>query len=247
MVPIDRLRPHPKNPRIHPESAIDKIERSIREFGWTNPILVSTDGYILAGHARLKAAKQAGIEEVPVIYLPLEGAKAEAYMIADNRLQDETDWDAELLEGLVRELQNADFDLYLTGFDASELDDLLGSMDDEENLYTTNIKTPQYEITGERPSIDDLVDTRKADYLVGQVEAANISEGDKAFLIRAAQRHLVFDYGKIAEYYAHADEELQELMEESALVIIDYDNAIENGYVQLSKTLQELMGKDDER
>jgi ParB-like chromosome segregation protein Spo0J len=57
-VKISELRPHPKNPRVHPDSAIEKLERSIKEFGWTNPILVSADGYILAGHARLKAAEK---------------------------------------------------------------------------------------------------------------------------------------------------------------------------------------------
>ena len=124
-VKINELKPHPKNPRVHPDSAIDKLVRSIKEFGWTNPILVSTDGYILAGHARLKAAEKAGIEEVPVIYLPLEGAKAEAYLIADNRLQDETDWDYEKLKDLLQELDTGEFDLELTGFDMGEIEDLM--------------------------------------------------------------------------------------------------------------------------
>ena len=124
-VKISELRPHPKNPRVHPDSAIEKLERSIKEFGWTNPILVSADGYILAGHARLKAAKQAGLKEVPVIHLPLEGAKAEAYMIADNRLQDETDWDHEKLKDLLQELDTGELDLELTGFDMDEIEDLM--------------------------------------------------------------------------------------------------------------------------
>jgi len=129
-IDIDKLKPHPKNPRIHPDSAIEKLERSIKEFGWTNPILVSKDGYILAGHARLKAAKKAGLEEVPVIYLPLEGAKAEAYLIADNRLQDETDWDYEKLEDLLQELDTGEFDLELTGFDMDEIDSMLFDIND---------------------------------------------------------------------------------------------------------------------
>ena len=124
-VKISELRPHPKNPRVHPDSAIEKLERSIKEFGWTNPILVSADGYILAGHARLKAAEKAGIEEVPVIYLPLEGEKAEAYLVADNRLQDETDWDYEKLKNLLQELDSGKIDLELTGFDMDEIEDLM--------------------------------------------------------------------------------------------------------------------------
>ena len=124
-VKISELKPHPKNPRVHPDCAIEKLERSIKEFGWTNPILVSTDGYILAGHARLKAAEKAGIEEVPVIYLPFEGAKAEAYLIADNRLQDETDWDLPKLKDLLQELDTGEFDLELTGFDEREIERLM--------------------------------------------------------------------------------------------------------------------------
>jgi len=132
-VKINELKPHPKNPRVHPDSAIDKLVRSIKEFGWTNPILVSTDGYILAGHARLKAAEKAGIEEVPVIYLPLEGAKAEAYLIADNRLQDETDWDYEKLKDLLQDLDTGEFDIELTGFDVDEIEELIAQFAPEES------------------------------------------------------------------------------------------------------------------
>jgi len=124
-VKINELKPHPKNPRVHPDSAIEKLERSIKEFGWTNPILVSADGYVLAGHARLKAAEKAGIEEVPVIYLPFEGAKAEAYLIADNRLQDETEWDLPMLKDLLQELDTGEFDIELTGFDEREIERLM--------------------------------------------------------------------------------------------------------------------------
>ena len=141
-VDIKKLKSHPKNPRVHPESAIKKLERSIKEFGWTNPILVSKDGYILAGHARLKAAKRAGLEEVPVIYLPLEGAKAEAYMIADNRLQQDTDWDEEILRDLIVDLEN-DIDLTMTGLEENEIDKLM------EDLEIKEREKPEVEFTEE--------------------------------------------------------------------------------------------------
>ena len=144
-VKINELKPHPKNPRVHPDSAIDKLVRSIKEFGWTNPILVSTDGYILAGHARLKAAEKAGIEEVPVIYLPLEGAKAEAYLIADNRLQDETDWDYEKLKDLLQELDTGEFDLELTGFDMGEIEDLVAQLHVPEEIIEDEVPEPPEE------------------------------------------------------------------------------------------------------
>jgi ParB-like chromosome segregation protein Spo0J len=136
-VKISELKPHPKNPRIHPDSAIEKLERSIKEFGWTNPILVSADGYVLAGHARLKAAEKAGISEVPVIYLSLEGVKAEAYMIADNRLQEDTLWDDEVLAELLADISKNDIDMLLTGFEAKEFEKLLNDEIPREDLSVT--------------------------------------------------------------------------------------------------------------
>lgn len=127
-VKIDSLKFHPKNPRKHSAKAIEKIEQSIKEFGWTNPVLVSEDGYILAGHARVKAGKKAGLEEVPVIFLPLKGKKADAYLIADNRLQDETEWDLELLDEMLADLKNE-----FTGFELEEIE-MLENLDIEEIL-----------------------------------------------------------------------------------------------------------------
>lgn len=144
-VKISELRPHPKNPRVHPDSAIDKLVRSIKEYGWTNPVLVSADGYVLAGHARLKAAEKAGISEVPVIYLPLKGAKAEAYLIADNRLQDETDWDYEKLKDLLQELDTGEFDLELTGFDMEEIEDLVAQFNVPGEIIEDEVPEPPEE------------------------------------------------------------------------------------------------------
>ena len=184
-VKINELKPHPKNPRVHPDSAIDKLVRSIKEYGWTNPVLVSADGYVLAGHARLKAAEKAGIEEVPVIYLPLEGAKADAYLIADNRLQDETDWDYEKLEDLLQELDAGDFDLELTGFDMEEIEDLMTQFHVPEEIIEDEVPEPPEEpitksgdlwILGrhrllcgdatKKEDVDRLMDGKKADSLI---------------------------------------------------------------------------------
>ena len=129
---IKELKPHPKNPRVHPKSALSKLVKSIEKFGFTNPVLVSKDGYILAGHARCKAAEEAGIEEVPAIFLDLEGADADAYLIADNRIQEETDWDVALLKELVDDLQDSNFDIEFTGFDPPELDELFNQLHDKD-------------------------------------------------------------------------------------------------------------------
>ena len=131
-VRIADLKPHPKNPRVHPKSALDKLIKSIEKFGFTNPVLVSKDGFILAGHARCKAAKEAGIEEVPVIFLELEGADADAYLIADNRIQEETDWDVAQLKDLIDDLKDSNFDIEFTGFEPPELDEMFSQLHDKD-------------------------------------------------------------------------------------------------------------------
>ena len=143
VVEISKLKPHPKNPRIHPDSALERLTKSVKEFGWTNPILVSEDGFILAGHARLKAAEKAGISEVPIIRLPLKGRKAEAYMIADNKLQDMTDWSYPQLKDLLLELDVGDFDIEVTGFDDKEIETLMTQFHIPEEGLTDDDEIPE--------------------------------------------------------------------------------------------------------
>lgn len=130
------------------------------------------------------------------------------------------DWDSELLN--------------TWGLDVWQQEDLEPQDDDK---YTKKLEAPKYEITGEKPEAEDLTDDTRYNELIGEIDAADIPEEDKEFLKKAAVRHIVFNYTKIAEYYAHASKEVQELMENSALVIIDYNKAIELGYVQLSKQI----------
>ncbi len=127
-VAIDSLKRFDRNPRIHPDSAIQKLMKSIEGFGWTNPILVNKDGTVLAGHARLKAAEAMNITEVPAVILNIPDHLVAAYVIADNRLQDETDWDMPVLKDLLGDLDTGDFDMDLTGFLANELETLMTSV-----------------------------------------------------------------------------------------------------------------------
>ncbi len=100
--------------------------------------------------------------------------------------------------------------------------------------YTSKIKAPIYEPKGRKPFPQELANIVKSSQLIAKIEASNVAEEEKAFLILAAYRHVVFDFYKIADYYAHASKEMQELMEDSALVIIDFESAIEGGYIKLS-------------
>ena len=103
----------------------------------------------------------------------------------------------------------------------------------EDSKYSSKIESPVYEPKNKKPHLLELVDIAKSNSLIREVLASDIPQDVKEFLIEAAKRHSVFNYEKIADYYAHATPEVQHLMEKSALVIIDFGKAIENGYVRL--------------
>ena len=123
--------------------------------------------------------------------------------------------------------------------------DLFG-MGEVDNHYTNTINVPQYEPTHDCPSIYELFDDRKYRSLVNDIEQSDILPEEKEFLKLAATRHIVFNYAKVADYYAHASKKVQELLEDSAMVIIDFDDAIAKGYVQLSKNIENIMRKTAE-
>lgn len=112
---------------------------------------------------------------------------------------------------------------------------------DGDTKYSRAISIPQYEVKGDRPFIEELYSNEKVIKLLNHIKKSSVSENEKKFLTIAAYRHYIFNYSRIAEYYASASKEMQELMEESALVIIDIDDAIKNGYVKYSKRIQQII------
>lgn len=124
--PIESLIPYARNSRTHSDAQVAQIAASIKEFGWTNPVLVDAEGGIIAGHGRVMAGRKLGITEAPCIVLEnLTDAKRRAYVIADNKLALNAGWDVELLKIELGDLKALDFDLSLTGFDPGELGNLL--------------------------------------------------------------------------------------------------------------------------
>lgn len=103
----------------------------------------------------------------------------------------------------------------------------------KEQKYTGKITAPVYEPKNRQPNVFELMDTYKTSRLITEIKNSTVSDNEKLFLIEAAKRHTVFHYERCADYYAHASKEMQELMERSALVIIDFEKAIQLGYVQL--------------
>ena len=124
--PLDRLKPYERNARTHSPEQVAQIAASIREFGFTNPVLVDGADGILAGHGRLAAAKAMGMAEVPVIVLDhLSAEQRRAYVLADNKLALNAGWDEELLRMELTDLGEMDFELSLIGFSEDELAQLM--------------------------------------------------------------------------------------------------------------------------
>ncbi len=145
-VPIGELKPNPDNPRLN-DAAVDAVARSIRTFGFNNPIITDIDLNIAAGHTRLKAARVLDMQQVPVIRVPgLVGSKFGGYAIADNQTASIAEWDDELLATIVSELNlDAEFDLASLGFDDAELTSILDSGIDDIDDRADEVPLPPEE------------------------------------------------------------------------------------------------------
>ena len=125
-VKLDALIPYARNSRTHSEAQVAQIAASIKEFGFTNPVLIDETGSIIAGHGRVMAARKLAIADIPSIRLThLTDAQKKAYVIADNKLALNAGWDDEMLAVELTDLKDMDFNLDLTGFSAEEIDTLL--------------------------------------------------------------------------------------------------------------------------
>jgi ParB-like chromosome segregation protein Spo0J len=126
LVAVARLRPFAKNARTHSKKQLRQIAGSIEKFGFTNPVLISDDDEIIAGHGRVEAAKLLGMESVPTLRLShLSAAQRRAYVIADNKLALNAGWDREVLAIELQSLVDLEFDVEVTGFSLAEIDVLV--------------------------------------------------------------------------------------------------------------------------
>lgn len=134
---INELKPFIGNPREHSDRNINDITKSIKRFGWTNPIIVrKADNMIVAGHGRVEAAKNQGLEQVPVVYVDMSENDAKLYNITDNRTAETSEWDHAQLNTLIEELNGLpDIDIEDTGFYSHELEMMLNGNDDAEVNY----------------------------------------------------------------------------------------------------------------
>jgi hypothetical protein len=232
---ISEIKLNPENPRIIKDDKFQKLVQSIKNFPEMleiRPIVVNSEMIILGGNMRYKACVEAGLKTVPIIIADnLTEEQQREFLIKDNVSGGE--WDFEVLRN---EWDNEKLDEW--GLD-------LPGLIDDDGTYTTKVESPIYEPKGEKPKESELYNLGKYNELMDKINASNLSDEKKLFLQFAATRHIEFNYGKIAEFYSHEDKEAQELMEDSALVIIDYNKAIELGFVKLFDDLEKFSEIDE--
>lgn len=264
-IAVKDLVPYDKNPRRNDEAAV-KVAESIKQFGFKIPLVVDRNNVVVCGHTRLKAAKKLKLKTVPCIRADdLSEDQIKAFRLVDNRTAEIAEWDFALLE---EELAGVQLDM--TAFDfggllpeeegggengqtsagagnGREEESALPDSQTAENMYTQRIVTPVYEVTGDCPEVSSLVDKGKAEALLESIDQAQELPDDvREFLRIAAARHYVLHFDRIAEYYAHAPAHIQRLMEDSCLVIIDFNKAIEQGYIRMSERLAALASIDEQ-
>ena len=231
---INKLKPANYNPRQITKKQFNDLRESIVRFGLVDPVIVNSDLTVIGGHQRLKVCTQLKHTEIDCVMLDLSKEEERELNIRLNKSGGEFDTD-----------------LLANYFDVDELVDWgfkhieLGlNIDKIEENYTNKINTPQYKPNNEKPSVNQLINETKQKELLKKIQESKVDDETKEFLIKATQRHLVFNYSKIADFYAHSDKDTKKLMEDSALVIIDFNDAIENGYVELNNDLRKLFDEE---
>lgn len=224
---IEEVKLNQNNPRIIKDDKFKKLVKSIKEFPQMlniRPIVVDENNIVLGGNMRLKACKEAGLKEVPIIKASeLTEEQKKEFIVKDNLGYGE--WDYELLLEYWKKEDLVDW-----GMDIPKNSTL-----DE---YTKKIEIPLYEPSDIKPFINDLYNTDKYDELINDIDNSNIDDKEKSFLKIAATRHIIFNYDMIADYYSNSNKDIQELMEKSALVLVDFNKAIEYGFIKLTDDIK---------
>lgn len=254
-VSLDKIKPYKNNPRNNTK-AINKVAKSIKLYGFKVPCVLDSNYVLITGHTRYEAAKKLKLKRIPcIIASDLNKAKADAFRIADNKVAEYSTWDMTKLKEELSKIQLEDIEFDDMGFDNDFSIEKLGLVDmpegsdgnedeAETGKYSTKTNIPQYEIQGLNIKLSDCIDKQKYLELLKEIENSTVSDAQKKFLKLAATRHIRFVYKNIAEYYASTNSEMQRLMEHSALVIIDIDDAIRNGYARLTKEVMAARKRD---
>ena len=242
IISIKKLKPNPANPRTIRDDKFHKLVQSVKDFPQMleiRPIVVNDQYEVLGGNMRLRACIEAGMKEVTIIRASeLTDDQQRRFIVVDNVGFGDFDMDALANEWDAEELREWGLDLgvYDGGEDRGQ--------GESENNYSKKIEAPIYEPKNEKPDYLSLFDQERTNELIQEIQASNIPQQEKDFLTMAAYRHTVFNYERIADFYAHSSPEVQKLMEDSALIIIDFNRAIELGYVKLSNEIANLYNEE---
>ena len=227
-----------RNYRKHNDRNKELINKSLKECGAGRSIVIDKEDNIIAGNGIYEQAQKLGIKtkiietdgsELVVVKrtdLATDDDKRKQLAVMDNSTSDTSEFDIELLK--------EDFDIDIINDWGIKINEVIDSK------YTRKITTPIYEIKNEKPLICEMIDTKKADKLVEYIKSKKLPSDIEDFFIKTATRLYEFRYDNIAEYYAHQNKDIQEIMEKLALVIIDFDKAIENGYVELNNFIEKV-------
>jgi len=247
-LPLDAIEEFQGNLKKRGKKEIDQIMTSIQRFGFSFPFFVwrgEGHNYCLDGHGRIQALAELRRKGHDLPLFPVAYIEAKSIDEAKNKLlRLNSQYGTMSIKSVLEFTEGMEMEWgELALSDGTELI-LTGNQDNDDDMYSRKILAPTYEPKNEKPDIKSLTDETKAHQLITDISMADIPESEKRFLTQAAMRHIVFDYGKIADYYSHSGPVVQDMMERSALVIIDFDKAIENGYVQLSQELAEQYDLD---
>lgn len=241
-----QIKDVPQNARFIKDERFEALKKSIQddpEMLDLRELIVYDNGgelVIIMGNMRYRAMKELGIKDAPVKILPQEttAKKLRAYIQKDNIAFGQNDWDLLANEWDLGELM--DFGLECDFLNNADTDETSESKEDE-SRYSRKIESPVYQITGAEPAITECVSIENVQRLLDEIDKSTVSDAQKEMLRICAYRHARINFENMAEYYAHQDKEMQELMENNALVIIDFDKAIERGFVDMTKKLLKLI------
>ena len=242
-VKLSTLKLNDRNPRLIKDEAFQRLCESIKrdpQFLVLRPIIIDEENIIIGGNQRYRACKHLGMTEVPSswvkVAMGLTQEERKRFILIDNAPEGMSGtWDFEMLQS-----DWESFELEELGFSDLKIDldqDITKDAISQDDTYTKKIVVPIYEPKGECPDITSLFDHTKSNSLHAEIKDARLPDEVTKFLRLAAERHTVFNFSKIAEFYCHATPKVQDLMEKSGLVIIDFKKAIEYGFVHMTEQL----------
>lgn len=243
-VNIEELKPYENNAKKDIKKSVELVKQSIKDYGMNVPLVIDSENIIICGHTRFEALKELGYKLIPCIRkTDLTEEQIKAYRVVDNRTAEFFTWDIDKLKEELKDLEIST--IY-------EFDDLINDNEEDiKNPYTVKREFEKYEPTNGEGGAEVEIENLKNCYnnekfleMQNKINALDTNEEIKDFLKATATRFYDFNFKNIAEFYARTTPEIQSIMEELALVIIDYDKALELGFVKLNKRIEELFNNE---